>query len=371
MQVKSIQKTKIFPHSMLKEIFEQPQVIKNIIDEYVNKKRKEVIFNDPDKILKKLKKINRIILLGCGTSYHTAISGKYMFSEYLGIEAEIDLADEFVERKVKTDSKTLVITISQSGKTADIIKAVRLVKKQKSFVLSLTNVPNSKLDWLDSFTLYNQAGEEKAMAATKTYTSQILLFALITLYLGKLQRKITPTVRIKIINEIIRLPKKIDWILKQNVNLLLTANKYYKLDDLLVLGKNYQYASALEAALKLKETTYMHAEGFALGEFLHGPVAISDKKHPCLVFAALGKNYKEAKDMIKKLKKLKKKVIVITTQGNRQLIKITDKVIYIPKTLNLFNPILNIIPAQILVYHIAVLKGINPDKPRNLNKFVV
>ena len=371
MQVKNIKITKIFSHNILKEIFEQPQVMKNIIDEYINKKQKEVVFNDPDKILKKLKKINRIILLGCGTSYHAALSGKYMFSEYLGLEAEIDLADEFIARKVKTDSKTLVITISQSGKTADIIKAVRLVKKQKSFVLSLTNVSDSKLDWLDSFTLYNQAGEEKAMAATKTYTSQILLLALITLYLGKLQKKITPIMRVKIINEIIRLPKKINQILKQNVNLQIVANKYYKLDDLLILGKNYQYASALEAGLKLKEITYMHAESFALGEFLHGPVAISDKKHPCLVFAPIGKNYKEAKEMIKKLKKLKKKLIVITTQGNRQLIKITDKVIYTSKTLNLFNPILSIIPIQILAYHIAVLKGINPDKPRNLNKYVI
>ncbi|MCK5511125.1 SIS domain-containing protein [Candidatus Parcubacteria bacterium] len=370
MQVKNIKTAKTFPHNMLKEIFEQPDVIKNIIDEYINKKRKEAVFNDPDKILKKLKKINRIIILGCGTSFYAGLAGKYMFSEYLGIEAEIDLADEFIARKVKTDSKTLVITISQSGKTADVIKAVRLVKKQKSFVLSLTNVVDSKLDWLDSFTLYNQAGEEKALAATKTYTSQILLFALITLYLGKMQKKITPMLRVKIINEIIRLPKKINQILKQNVNLQIIANKYYKLDDLLVLGKNYQYASALEAGLKLKETTYMHAESFALGEFLHGPVAISDKKHPCLVFAPTGKNYKEAKEMIKKLKKLKKKVIVITTQGNRQLIKIADKIIYTPKTLNLFNPILNIIPVQILAYHIAVLKGINPDKPRNLNKYV-
>ncbi|MCK4540004.1 SIS domain-containing protein [Candidatus Parcubacteria bacterium] len=371
MQVKNIETIKTFPHSMFKEIFEQPQVIKNIIGEYVDKKRKEVIFNDPDKILKKLKKINRIILLGCGTSYHAALSGKYMFSEYLGIEAEIDLADEFIARKVKTDSKTLVITISQSGKTADIIRAVRLVRKQKSFVLSLTNALNSKLDWLDNFTLYNQAGEEKALAATKTYTSQILLFILITLYLGKLQKKITPMLRIKIINGIIRLPKKINQILKQNVNLQIVANKYYKLDDLLILGKNYQYASALEAGLKLKETTYMHAESFALGEFLHGPVAISGKKRPCLVFAPLGKNYKEAKEMIKKLKKLKKKVIVITTQGNRQLIRIADKIIYTPKTLNLFNPILTIIPIQILAYHIAVLKGINPDRPRNLNKYVI
>jgi len=341
MPVKNTKITKTFPHSMLKEIFEQPHVIKNIINEYINKKCKEVVFNDPDKILKKLKKINRIIILGCGTSFHAGLAGKYMFSEYLGIEAEIDLADEF------------------------------LVKKQKSFVLSLTNVPDSKLDWLDSFTLYNQAGEEKALAATKTYTSQILLLVLITLYLGKLQRKITPILRIKIINEIIRLRKKINQILKQNVNLQIVANRYYKLDDLLILGKNYQYASALEAGLKLKETTYMHAESFALGEFLHGPVAISDKKHPCLVFAPTGRNYKEAKEMIKKLKKLKKKVIVITTQGNRQLIKIADKVIYVPKTLNLFNPILSIIPIQILAYHIAVLKGINPDKPRNLNKYVI
>lgn len=359
-----------FPHNMLKEIFEQPDVIRKIIEEYINIKKKEVVFNDPDRILKRLKKINRIIFLGCGSSYHAALAGKYMLSEYLGLEAEIEFADEFIARNVRTDAKTLVIAISQSGKTGDVIKAVRLVKKQKSFVISLTNVLNSKLDWLDNFTLYGHAGEEKALAATKTYTSQIILLALITLFLGKQQRKINPTAQVKIINEILRLPQKISQITKQNVNLQIIANKYFKLDELLVLGKHYMYPTALEAGLKLKETTYMHSEGFALGEFRHGPLAISDRKHPCLIFALQDSNYKEAKELALQIKKKKSKVITVTNVGNRQFIKSADTVIYVPKTLGLFNPILAITPIQILAYHIAVLKGINPDKPRHLNKFV-
>ncbi len=368
--IKKNNKKNEFAHNMLKEIFEQPAVIKRLIERHINLKQKKVIFKEFSGRLKKLKKINRVLFLGCGTSYHAGVIGKYMLEKYSGIAGEAELADEFIVRKACVNNKTLVIAISQSGRTADIIKAVRLAKKQKALILSITNGVNSRLDRIDNITDYNLAGKEKALAATKTFTSQIIVLALLTIYIGQITRRLSPVTRSRVIKEIIRLPEKIDKILKQNVSIQILANKFYKLENLLILGKNYQYPLALEAALKLKEATYLHAEGFAAGEFLHGPLAISDKKHPCLFLMPVDSSYREMKILIKKLKLLRKKTIALTTIGNRQLIRYTDAAIYIPKSLDLLTPVLSIIPIQLLAYHIAVLKGINPDKPRNLSKFV-
>lgn len=367
---KKIDKTCEYAHFMLKEIFEQGEVIRRIVDEHIKIKQKQVVFKDLIGKAKKIKKLNRIIIVGCGTSYHAALIGKYMLAEYARIITEVEFADEFISRKFNIDNKTLIITISQSGRTADIIKAVRLAKKEKAQILSLTNYPGSPLDKMDDLTVYNQAGEEKAMAATKTFTSQIILLALLVLYLGKTMHTITSINRKKIIREIIKLPENIEKILKQNLQFQIIANKYYKLENLLVLGKNYHYPLSLEAALKFKETTYMHVEGFSAGEFLHGPLAIADKSRPCLLFVPVDNSYKAMKLLVRKIDKLKIKQIIVTTQGNRQLSKLADSIIYIPKTINLLIPVLSIIPIQLLVYHIAALKGINPDKPRNLKKFV-
>ena len=297
---------------------------------------------------------------------------KYVIVEVAGANEE-DVA-ELIEKQGKFEArinnKTLVIAISQSGRTADIIKAVRLAKKQKALVLSITNGADSKLDKIDDITVYNLAGEEKALAATKTFVSQIILLAMLAIFFGQARRKLSSSRRVRIIREITRLPDKMNKILKQNVNIQILANKYYKLENLLILGKNYQYPLSLEAALKFKETTYIHAEGFAAGEFLHGPLAISDKKRPCLFFMPLGSGYEGMKELIKRVKILKRKLIALTSEGNRQLIKYADAAIYIPKTLNLFTPVLAITPIQLLAYYIAVLKGINPDRPRNLKKFV-
>ncbi|MEA1981800.1 MAG: SIS domain-containing protein [candidate division Zixibacteria bacterium] len=368
--IKKIKKANEFTHNMIKEIFEQPAVIEKLIAEHVNLRQKKVIFKEFGILAKKIKKINRILFLACGSSYHAGIIGKYMLEEYAGLASEVEFADEFISRKIKLDNKTLVIVISQSGATKDDIKAVKKAKKQKALVISITNKVNSKLDNIDDITIYNLAGEEKALAATKTFTSQIVLMAFLTIYIGQSLRKISPVTRGRLIREITRLPDKINKILKQNINFQIIANKYYKLNNLLILGKNYQYPIAMEAALKFKETTYIHAEGFAAGEFAHGPLAISGRKHLCMVFAPIDSNYKETKQLIKKLKSLKIKIIALTNQGNRQLIRYTDRAIYVPKTLNLFTPIISIVPIQLLVYHVAVLKGINPDKSRNLKKFV-
>lgn len=362
---------KDFSHNMIKEVYEQPGIIKNLIEEHIDVKKKKIIFKDFGIDTGKMKKINRIVFLGCGTSFHASLIGRYVLAEYAGIESEVEFADEFIGRKAKVDNKTLVIAVSQSGETGDVIKAVKLAKKQKAVIVCITNGIDSTLDKLSNYTIFNQAGKEFALAATKTFTSQLLLMTLFAIFLGQNFQKTKQSVVVKILNEIIKLPKKIDGILKQNVNLQIVANKYYKLDNILILGKYYQYPLALEAALKLKETTYMHSEGFAAGEFSHGPLAICDKNRPCLFFAPQDNNFNEMKALVKRVKDLKRKVICITNVGNRQLIKQADTVIFVPKTLNLFFPLLAIISIQILAYHITLLKGINPDKPRFLTKFVI
>jgi glucosamine--fructose-6-phosphate aminotransferase (isomerizing) len=193
---------------------------------------------------------------------------------------------------------------------------------------------------------------------------------LLVVFYGQLTKKVTLSNRTSILSELNRLPQKINKILKQQVDLQIWANKNFKLGNLLLLGGGYQHALALEAALKLKETTYLHAEGFAIGEFAHGPLAVADAKHPCFVMALKDDNYPQAREFIRKLKKSKIKTFALGNTGYKQLANLTERTFYIPKTLDLFNPLLGIIPIQILAYHIALLKGINPDKPRHLRKYV-
>ena len=358
------------PHNMIRDIYEQPGIIKNLIEEHVDVKKKKILFKDFGIDDGKMKKINRIVFLACGSSYHASLIGRYALAQYAEIESEVEFADEFVSRKAKVDSKTLIIAVSQSGETGDVNKAVKMAKKQKATIISMTNGIDSTLDKQSNYTIFNQAGKELALAATKTFTSQLLLMTLFAIFLGQQFQKTKQKEVVRIVNEIIKLPKKIDLVLKQNINLQIIANKYYKLDNILVLGKYYQYPLALEAALKLKETSYMHGEGFAAGEFSHGPLAICDKNRPCLFFVPQGNDYDEMKALIKRVKDLKRKAICVTNVGNRQLIKSADTVVFVPKTLDLFFPLLAVVSIQILAYHITLLKGINPDKPRFLSKFV-
>lgn len=355
---------------MIKEIYEQPEVVQRIIDEHIDMKNKRVLFKDFAISPKRISGIKRFILVGCGTSYHAALLGKYFLASCAGIESEAEYADEFAGRKARVDKDTLVIAISQSGKTGDEIKAARAAKKQKALVIAITNAIDSPLDRLSDYTIFNQAGQEQALAATKTFTSQILLLAAFAVFIGQNKKTANTKICSQFFKEIGQLPKKIAGILKQNVHFEILANKYCKSEGLLVLGKGFQFPLALEAALKIKESTYIHGEGFAAGEFLHGPLAICNKNMPCLFFAPRDECFKELKAIIKRIKSLKRKALVFSSAGNRQLLKLADDAVFLPKTIDIFFPLLAIIPLQILAYHIALLRGVNPDKPRYLNKFV-
>ncbi len=359
-----------FSHKMLAEIFEQPDVIRDVIKNHLDSSKSKTEFNEFKGKLSKLKAIDKIVILGCGSSYHAGLNGKYMLEEYAGLPCEAELADEFNCRKAIINNKTAIIAISQSGQTAEIVKAVRLAKKQKALIIGITNRNKSKLDQLSDVIIYNGVGDELAVAATKTFTSQLVILAMLTVFLGRLSRKMKIIASKHIIKEIKRIPVKIEKILRLHVNFQIMANKYYKKDNFLIIGKKFNYPIAQEGALKLKEVAYIHAEGLATGELKHGPMAMLDINFPCIFITPVDDAYKENERIIKEVKNLKKKIIAITTQGNRKLIRYTDSTIYVPKTLDLLSGVLSVIPMQLLAYYMAVLRGNNIDKPRHLTKFV-
>lgn len=359
----------IFSHFMIKEIHDQPEVMRNIFKNYLDKPKNRTKLEAFDKNIKKLKKIEKVFIIGCGTSYHAGLFGQAMIEEIAGLPVTVVLAPEMKEKKKFLDRKTLVVALSQSGETKDVLGAVKLIKRTGCLILSLTNNPKSKLAKLSEIHLPLFAGEEKAVAATKTFTAQIAVLAILSVYLGRAHGLKRASAK-RIIRELFHLPDKLSKILGLSLNIQILANKYYKSNDLFILGRRFLYPIAREAALKFKETSYTHAEGLAAGELEHGPLAAIDLSTPVLFFAPLNSTYAEDKPLIKKLHALKKKVIAITTQGNRQLTAHTRAAIHIPKTLEALEPLLAIIPLQLLAFHFAVLKGVNPDKPRHLTKFV-
>jgi len=360
---------KEFPHLMAKEIYDQAEVLKGIIKTYLDRSKHKTRLEAFDKKIKKIKNADQVIIIACGTSYHAGLIGENLISSLAGLTPKVIWAHEFRAGNL-VDNKTLVIAISQSGETTDTVDAAKLAKKQGGLLLALVNKPDSRLARLSDITLPLMAGEEKAVTATKTFIAQLALLSILAVYLGRAHGLKRAAAR-RLVKDIERLPEKVEKILRLNINIQILANKYYKMGHLFALGRKYQYPVALEAALKFKEATYTHAEGLAAGEVKHGPLAAFDKNSPVLFFAPMDSGYQANKQLIKELKQLNKKLIIVTTQGNRQLLAYAQAAIYIPKTHELLSPLLSIIPVQLLAYHIAVLKGINPDKPRNLTKYVV
>ena len=358
-----------YANYMIKEIFEQPEVIKNVIKEYIDLKKSTVRFAEFTAQLKKTRKIKRIIFLGCGTSYHAALAGNYLFEELAGLNCEVELADEFKSRKAVVEKDTAIIALSQSGETADTIKAVHLAKEQGAYIISITNEADSTLERMADVVICTKAGKELAVAATKTFTSQLVILVLIAVFIGRFN-KISLAVGKNIIKEIKQLPKKMKKVLQLDNNIKLIADKYKEAENFIVLGEKYNYPIALEGALKLKETAYLHAEGLATEEFEHGPIAIIDKDFLSVFIAPTDSVFEKNTRVMQKVKRAGSKVIVLTTEGNRKLDSLADNIIYIPSALDVLTPVLSVIPLQLLAYHLAVLKGLKADKPRNIAKVV-
>jgi len=354
---------------MLKEIFEQPETIIDSIRGRTITKDGKAKLGGLDNFLDKVRQIEKIIIVACGTARNAGLIGEYMLEEYAGIAAEVDYASEFRYRKPVLDDKTAIVAISQSGETADTLAAVKEAREKGSLTLGIVNVVGSTIARATDAGVYNHIGPEIAVASTKAFTSQVAILALLTILLGR-QRQMSLVTGQRIIAELQALPAKIKKILALNNEIKKIAKKYYQVKNFAYLGRKYNQPTAYEGALKLKEISYIHAEGFAAGEMKHGAIALVDKNFPSLFIAPVDSVYEKNLSNIQEIKARSGKIITITTEGNQKIKEVADDVIYIPKTLEMLTPILAVIPLQLFAYHMAVLNNRDVDKPRNLAKSV-
>lgn len=359
-----------FPHFMLKEINEQPKVIADTLLGRFSKDSDKIQLDDMKITDEELKKIKKIVIISCGTAYHAGMVGRYLLEQFVRIPVEVDLASEFRYRDPLVDKKTLVMTVTQSGETADTLAGLREAKRRGSKVISICNVVGSSIARESDGVIYTHAGPEIGVASTKAYTSQVTAFYLFTLYLGALKKKIRPRLQKKMIEQLRRLPELVAHELKHQEAILQCTEKYYKATSALYLGRSFNYPSALEGALKLKEISYIHAEGYAAGEMKHGPIALVDENLPVICVCTESAVYDKMISNIQEIRARKGKVISIATEGDEAIKKHSDDVIYIPKCDEAFSPILVQVPLQLLAYHIAVKRGCDVDQPRNLAKSV-
>jgi len=361
-----------FPHFMLKEIFEQPETIENAIRGRLVLKEGLAKLGGLESVERKLRKIKKIIIIACGTSYHAGLVGEYMLEEYAGIPVEVEYASEFRYRKPILSPPaggTAIIAISQSGETADTLAAIREAKRKEALTLGIVNVVGSTIARETEAGVYNHAGPEIGVASTKAFVSQLSILALFTLFLGR-QRQMSLIMGKRIAGELSKIPDLVRKILSENKKIKKLAKKYCQFNNFLYIGRKYNYPVALEGALKLKEISYIHAEGYGAGEMKHGPIALIDEKFPTLAVALSDSVYEKIISNIEEIKTRGGPIIAIATQGNKKVEKLVDDVIYIPKSLEMLNPILSVVPLQLLAYYIGVLRGCDVDKPRNLAKSV-
>ncbi|MDP3758726.1 MAG: glutamine--fructose-6-phosphate transaminase (isomerizing) [Candidatus Daviesbacteria bacterium] len=358
-----------YPHFMLKEIMEQPESIQNSL-------RGRLLLEDGKSRLgglvsvqDKLRDIERLNIIACGTAYYAGLVGEYMLEEYAGVPVEVDLASEYRYRKPIIDKKTAVLAISQSGETADTLAALREAKEKGALILGLVNTIGSSVTRETNAGVYNHAGPEIGVASTKAFTSQLAILALLTLYLGR-QRQLSLVMGQRIAKELALIPELVKKVLENNSQIEEIAKKYKGCGNFLFLGRKYNFPIALEGALKLKEISYIHAEGYGAGEMKHGPIALIDENFPTLAICPSDSVYEKMVSSIQEIKARNGKVIVIATEGNEDIKELVDDVIYIPKTLEMLTPILSVIPLQLFAYYMGVLRECDVDRPRNLAKSV-
>ena len=358
-----------FPHFMLKEIYEEPDAVENAIRGRLIVKDGLAKLGGLESVENKIKRLNRIIISACGTAYLSGLTGEYMLEEYGGIPVEVEYASEFRYKKQKFDARTALLSISQSGETADTLGALKEAKRKGILNLGLVNVVGSSIARETDAGVYNHAGPEIGVASTKAFISQLAVLSLLTLFIGR-QRDMSLVTGKRIASELSALPEKMKKILKSAPNIKKIARKYHKYEHFFYLGRKYNYPVALEGALKLKEVSYIHAEGYGAGEMKHGPIAMIDANVPSMIIAPSDSVYEKVVSNIQEIKARNGKVIAIATEGNKQIKEIADDVIYIPKTLEMLTPMLSVMPLHLFAYYVGVLRGHDVDKPRNLAKSV-
>jgi len=368
LEVEDIQKEG-YSHFMLKEIMEQPRSLKHSQQGRILLEEGLAKLGGLEDVKDKLKEIKRLIIVACGTAYHAGLVGEYMLEEYAGIPVEVDFGSEFRYRKPILDENTALLAISQSGETADTIAALREAKRKGILTLGIVNVVGSTVSRETDAGVYNHAGPEIGVASTKAFTSQLEVLALLTLFLGR-QREMSLVMGQRIAKEILKIPELVEKVLQTRSEVKKIAEKYKDAKNFLFIGRKYNYPIALEGALKLKEISYIHAEGYGAGEMKHGPLALIDKNFPTIAILTSDSVYKKTLSNAEEIKTREGPIIAIATEGNDEIKNITEDVIYIPKTLEMLTPILSVIPLQLFSYYMGVLKGYDVDKPRNLAKSV-
>jgi len=358
-----------FSHFMLKEIYEQPTVISRIISLRISKKG-DIVLEGLNLSDRALKKIDNIIIVACGTAYHAGIIGKYLIEDFARLPVWVDLSSEFRYRKPVVKENTLIIAISQSGETADTLAAVREAKQRGAKVVSICNVVGSSLTRISDGVIYTYAGPEIGVASTKAYTAQLMMLYLISIYLGRLRGEISLKEKKRSVAALKKIPHQLEHILKNKGNIIKAANRHLNFGCFLYLGRNINFPTALEGALKLKEISYIPAEGYAAGEMKHGPIALIDEYRAVVCIAINSRIYEKMLSNIEEIRARKGKVLAVATEGNDAIKSHANEVIYIPRIDETFSPLLAILPLQLFAYYIAVGRNCDVDQPRNLAKSV-
>lgn len=358
-----------FDHYMLKEIYEQPETVENAIRGRIIEGEGVSKLGGLQPVLQKLKKLQKITFISCGTSYYAGIYGKYIFSKLTNLDVNVEYASEYRYMDLKLSENDCVVAISQSGETADTLAALREAKRKGALILGLVNVVGSTIAKETDAGIYNHAGVEIGVASTKIFVSQCTILVLMALLIGRNQN-LSINEGINIIRHLKNLPEQIKLILATSNSIKELAKKYSQYRDFLYLGRNLNYPIAREGALKLKEISYVHAEGYPAGEMKHGAISLIDENFPSIAIATEDFSYEKMINNIQEIKARSGKVIAIASEGDKKIGSIVDDVIYVPRTVEILQPILNTIPLQLFAYHFANLRGCDIDKPRNLAKSV-
>ncbi len=358
-----------YKHYMLKEIFEQPESIRNAMRGRLDRDAATAKFGGLNLSPQQLRSVNRILMTACGTSWHAALVGEYQFEALARVPVEVEYASELRYRNPPMEDHTLVFAITQSGETADTLAALREMKRKGCPALGICNVVGSTIAQESDGGVYLRAGPEIGVASTKAFTSQCTVLAMLALFMGRL-RHLSFSAGMRIIKELEELPDKVAGALECNNAVRKIAHKYAECNNFLYLGRQFNFPTALEGALKLKEISYIHAEGYPSAEMKHGPIALVDEHTPSVFIMPTGEMYDKVMSNLQEIKARGGPVIAVVCQGDRDAIRLADDIIEVPEVKELFQPMVSVIPMQLLAYHIAVARGCDIDKPRNLAKSV-
>lgn len=359
-----------FKHFMLKEIFEQPQVIRDTLEGRISQDSGRVYLEDVGISLRDLKNIQRIVVIACGTSYHAGLASKYFIESLAQIPVTVEYASEFRYQDFLLDKKALVIVISQSGETADTLAALRATKKSGALTLAVSNVMNSSIPREADVVLYTHAGPEIGVAATKTFSAQLAGLALLASYLAQAKERMDERASFPLIQDLLSIPHKMEKILSESRRLEELAQRFLGFSHFLYLGRWVSFPTALEGALKLKEISYIHAEGYAGGEMKHGPIALIDEKMPTMAIVPKDRTYEKMLSNISEIKTRLGYILAVAFEDDADIQGHVDEVIRIPSVAPLLSPFLAILPLQLFAYYIATKRGADVDQPRNLAKSV-